>query len=58
MIPWISITVEGWPGCFICIKSYLGETRRYYGFTKKQAERRYREEFGLVGKRLKRLNIF
>lgn len=44
---WISIKREGWPGTFVVISSHLGETRRYYGYTMKEAERRYREEFGL-----------
>ena len=53
---WICISSEGWAGTFIVIRSFIGETRRYYGYSKKDAERRYREEFGLIGKHLTRIN--
>lgn len=49
---WISIYCDSWAGVFIVVRSFLGETRRYYGYTAKQAERAYRAEFGLVGKKL------
>lgn len=52
---WISVSVEGWPGLFVVIRCGLGETRRYYGYSKKEAERRYRAEFGLIGARLSRI---
>ena len=49
---WIEVSLDGWAGVFVVVKSYLEETRRYYGMTPKQAEKRYREEFGLIGKKL------
>ena len=52
---WISIEFDGWAGSFIVVRSFIGETRRYIGYSKKEAERRYREEFGLIGKHLKRI---
>lgn len=53
---WISVNFEGWAGSFIVVRSFIGETRRYYGYSKKEAERRYREEFGLIGKHLVKIN--
>jgi len=52
---WISVSVEGWAASFVRINSGLGETRRYYGYSVREAEKRYREEFGLVGARLTRI---
>ena len=49
---WISISSDSWAGVFVVVRSFVGETRRYYGYTAKQAERAYRAEFGLVGKKL------
>lgn len=54
---WISVEYEGWAATFVVIRSSEAETQRYYGYTKKEAERRYREKFGLVGMRLKRIAI-
>lgn len=48
----ISITSDSWAGVFVVVRSFLGETRRYYGYTLKQAERAYRAEFGLTGRKL------
>lgn len=52
---WISVGVEGWAGGVIVIRCGYGETRRYYGYNKREAEKRYREEFGLIGARLTRI---
>lgn len=49
---WISINADGWAGVFVVVRSFLGETRRYYGYTLKQAEKAYRAEFGLTAKKL------
>ena len=49
---WISISSGSWAGVFVVVRSFMGETRRYYGYTPKQAERAYRAEFGLVGRKL------
>ena len=49
---WIEVSLDGWAGVFVVVRSYLEETRRYYGMTHKQADKRYREEFGLIGKKL------
>lgn len=49
---WISVNFEGWAGSFVVVTSYLGETRRYFGYTLKQAEGLYRSEFGLTGEKL------
>lgn len=49
---WISVNTDGWAGVFVVIRSYLGETRRYYGMNPKQAEMRYRDEMGLRGAKL------
>ena len=40
---WWWITVDGFP------------TKRYMFYTKREAVRRYRQEFGLVGKHMKRI---
>lgn len=54
---WISVEYEGWAATFVVVRSSEAETQRYYGYTKKEAERRYREKFGLVGMRLRRLSV-
>lgn len=53
---WISVQYEGWARTFVVIKSNLGETRRYYGYSKRDAERKYRAEFGLEHIPLARIN--
>lgn len=53
---WISVQFDGWASTFVVVRSFIGETRRYYGYTRRQAERMYREEFGLIGKRLTKIN--
>lgn len=49
---WIQVNTDGWAGVFVVVRSYIEEARRYYGMTPKQAEKRYRQEFGLTGKKL------
>jgi hypothetical protein len=54
---WISVEYEGWASSFVVIRSSLGETERYFGYSKKEAERMYRQKYGLVGKRMKRIKV-
>ena len=53
---WISVEREGWAG-FIVIRSSVADTRRYFGYSKRDAERKYREEFGLKNWKLDRIHI-
>ena len=60
-LPWISVSFEGWASRFVVVRSYLGETRRYMCWRSgkrelKEAEAKYRAEFGLIGKHLQRIN--
>lgn len=53
---WISVSFEGWAGAIVVIRCGLVEgVKRYSGFTLKEAERRFRERFDLVGVRLRRV---
>lgn len=42
---WISIEVDGYP------------RMRYLWYSKREAEKRYREKFGLVGKKLEKVQL-
>ncbi len=54
---WISIESEGWAGTFVAIRSSeVVGVERYYGYTKKEAEQHYRQKYGLIGKRLRRID--
>lgn len=53
---WISVEYEGWACSFVVVRSSLGETERYFGYSKKEAEQRYRQKHGLVGVRMRRLH--
>ena len=54
---WISIENEGWAGIFVVVRSSEAATERYYGYSKKEAERRYRQKYGLEGVRMMRIAI-
>lgn len=55
---WISVEYEGWACSFVVIRSSEVEMpERYFNYSKKEAERRYRQKYGLVGKRMKRVHI-
>ena len=54
---WISVESEGWASTFVVVRSSEAETERYYGYSKKEAERRYRAKYGLTGMRMNRLHI-
>lgn len=55
---WISVEFEGWAGSCIAIRSSEVEgTKRYFGYTKKDAERLYRQKYGLEGVRMRRVSI-
>lgn len=54
---WISVEYEGWACTFVVVRSSEGPTERYLNFTKKEAERHYREKYGLIGMRMRRLAI-
>lgn len=54
---WISVEFEGWAATFVVVRSSEAETERYYGYTKKEAERKYRQKYGLVGVRMRRMSI-
>jgi len=54
---WISVTVSGWASGVVLVRSGLVEdSRRYLGFSLRDAEKQFRREFGLVGVRLRRLS--
>lgn len=54
---WISVEFEGWAATFVVVRSSEADTERYFGYTKKDAERRYRQKYGLVGVKMRRLSI-
>ena len=54
---WISVEFEGWAATFVVVRSSEADTARYYGYTKKEAERRYRQKYGLVGVRMRRVTV-
>lgn len=55
---WISVEFEGWVGSFIAIRSSeVSGTERYFGYSKKEAEQKYRQKHGLVGVRMRRVAI-
>lgn len=55
---WINVEFEGWAGSFIAIRSSeVSGTERYFGYSKKEAERRYRQKYGLVGVRMRRVEV-
>lgn len=54
---WISVEFEGWASTFVVVRSSEAETCRYFGYSKRDAERLYRQKFGLVGKRMRRISI-
>ena len=54
---WISVSVSGWASAIVLVRCGLVEdSRRYMGFSVKDAEKQFRREFGLVGVRLRRLS--
>ena len=54
---WISVEYDGYAGAVIVIKSSEADTQRYFGYSKKEAERRYRQKYGLEGVRMRRVEI-
>ena len=54
---WISVEFEGWAATFVVVRSSEAETERYYGYSKKDAERKYRQKYGLVGMKLRRIAV-
>lgn len=54
---WISVEFEGWAATFVVVRSSEADTERYFGYTKKDAERLYRQKYGLEGVRMRRLAI-
>lgn len=55
---WISVEFEGWAGSFIAIRSSeVSGTERFFGYSKKEAERKYRQKYGLEGVRMRRVAI-
>ena len=54
---WISVEFEGWAATFVVVRSSEADTERYYGYTKKEAERKYRQKYGLEGVRMRRLAV-
>ena len=54
---WISVEFEGWAATFVVVRSSEFGSERYYGCTKKEAERKYRQKYGLVGVRMRRVAI-
>lgn len=54
---WISVEYEGYACTFVAVRSSEAETCRYFNMSKKEAERRYRAKFGLVGVRMRRIAV-
>lgn len=54
---WISVEFEGWAATFVVVRSSEADTERYYDYTKKDAERLYRQKYGLIGVRMRRLSV-
>ena len=54
---WISVEFDGWAATFVVVRSSEADTERYFGYTKKEAERKYRQKYGLVGVRMRRVAI-
>lgn len=54
---WISVEFEGWAATFVVVRSSEADTERYFGYTKKEAEREYRQKHGLVGLKMKRIHV-
>lgn len=54
---WISVEFEGWAATFVVVRSSEAEPERYYGYSKKEAERKYRQKYGLEGVRMRKLNL-
>lgn len=55
---WISVEFEGWAGSCIAIRSSeVSGTERFFGYSKKEAEQRYRQKYGLIGVRMRRLSV-
>lgn len=54
---WISVEYEGWAATFVVVRSSEADTERYYGYSKKEAEQKYRQKHGLVGVRMRRVTI-
>lgn len=50
---WISVNYEGWACKFVAVSSSEAPTERFYGYSKRDAERRYREKYGLVGVKMR-----
>lgn len=54
---WISVEFEGYAATFVVVRSSEADTERYYGYSKNEAERKYREKYGLVGLKMKRCHV-
>lgn len=54
---WISVEFEGWAATFVVVRSSEADTERYYGYSKKEAERMYRQKYGLVGVKMRRVSV-
>ena len=54
---WISVEFEGWASTFVVVRSSEADTERYFGYSKKEAEQRYRQKYGLVGVKMRRVSI-
>lgn len=55
---WISVEFEGWAGSTIAIRSSeVSGTEYYFGYSKKEAEQRYRQKYGLVGMKMRRVAV-
>lgn len=54
---WISVEYEGWAATFVAVRSSEAATERYIGYSKKDAERKYRQKYGLVGVKMRRAAV-
>lgn len=55
---WISVSVEGYAGTFVRVDCGLVDdsAQRYFGYSRREAEKAYRQKYGLQGVKLTRIN--
>lgn len=57
-LAWISVSVEGYAGTFVRVDCGLVDDseQRYYGYSRREAVKAYRQKYGLQGVKLTRIN--
>lgn len=54
---WISVEFEGWAATFVVVRSSEAPTEWFFNYSKRDAERVYRQRYGLVGMRMRRIAV-